>query len=54
VADTRKAQAGLGLSMPVPWRLGVARLAHWLAETRDLDAPLDRRDELVVPQAASA
>jgi CDP-paratose 2-epimerase len=36
VADTRAAEAALGLSPKVPWRDGVARLAHWLAEERGL------------------
>jgi CDP-paratose 2-epimerase len=31
VADTRAAQAVLGLGPKVPWRTGVARLAAWLA-----------------------
>jgi CDP-paratose 2-epimerase len=36
VADTRKAQAELGLGTPMAWREGVAGLAEWLAEARDL------------------
>jgi CDP-paratose 2-epimerase len=36
VADTRAAEAALGLSQKVPWRDGVAALAHWLAEERGL------------------
>ena len=36
VADTRAAQAALGLGLRVPWRDGVARLASWLAEERGL------------------
>ncbi|SDA30911.1 SDR family NAD(P)-dependent oxidoreductase [Sphingomonas sp. NFR15] len=36
VADTRAAQATLGLGAPTPWREGVARLAHWLAAERGL------------------
>ena len=34
VADARAAQAALGLSPAVPWRVGVARLAEWLRESR--------------------
>ncbi|MBV8970734.1 MAG: NAD-dependent epimerase/dehydratase family protein [Sphingomonadaceae bacterium] len=40
VADTRAATAALGLGARVPWRDGVARLAHWLAAERGL--PLAR------------
>ncbi|HEX8401643.1 MAG TPA: SDR family NAD(P)-dependent oxidoreductase [Allosphingosinicella sp.] len=36
VADTRAAQAALGLSPAVPWKQGVAALAEWLRETRGL------------------
>lgn len=36
VADTRAAQAALGLSARKPWRQGVADLAHWLAGERGL------------------
>lgn len=36
VADTGKARAALGLATPTGWRDGVARLARWLAEERDL------------------
>ncbi|AOH86255.1 CDP-paratose 2-epimerase [Sphingomonas panacis] len=36
VADTRAAQAALGLGATVPWREGVARLAQWLATERGL------------------
>ena len=36
VADTRAAEAALGLAPRVPWRDGVAALAGWLAETRGL------------------
>jgi len=36
VADTRAAQATLGLGATVPWREGVARLAQWLAAERGL------------------
>lgn len=36
VADTRAAQQALDLSPKVPWRDGVAALAHWLAEERGL------------------
>ena len=37
VADTRAAERELGLSGKVPWRVGVARLARWLAEQRGLE-----------------
>ena len=36
VADTRAAEAALGLSPKVGWQAGVARLARWLAEERGL------------------
>lgn len=36
VADTRAAEAALGLGPRLPWRDGVARLAGWLAEERRL------------------
>ncbi len=39
VADTRAAQAALGLGKAVPWREGVERLAGWLAEERGVDLP---------------
>lgn len=42
VADARAAQAALGLGARVPWRQGVERLAHWLAEARGLSMPLPR------------
>jgi CDP-paratose 2-epimerase len=48
VADTRAAEAALGLSAKVPWQDGVARLAAWLAEARGL--PLDR----AVPRGVAA
>ena len=37
VADTRAAEAALGLGPKLPWREGVARLAAWLADARGLD-----------------
>lgn len=40
VADTRAAQAALGLGPKVPWRDGVAALARWLAEERGINAPI--------------
>jgi CDP-paratose 2-epimerase len=43
VADTRAAEAALGLGAKLPWRDGVARLARWLAETRGL--PLGLTEE---------
>ena len=36
VSDTRRAALELGLRPPVPWRTGVAALAHWLAGERGL------------------
>ena len=36
VADTRSAEAALGLGPKVPWMDGVARLARWLADARGL------------------
>ena len=36
VADTRRADADLGLSPAKGWREGVAELAAWLAEARGL------------------
>lgn len=39
VADTRLAREALGLGAKVPWRIGVARLACWLAEERRLPPP---------------
>jgi CDP-paratose 2-epimerase len=36
VADTRAAKTALGLGATVPWRTGVAQLAHWLADQRGL------------------
>jgi len=52
VADTRNAEAALGLSPKVPWRDGVAALAHWLAEERELGwtlAPTAEPARLKVP-----
>ena len=46
VADTRSVRQTLGLKAPRPWREGVAKLAGWLAQERDLplgsEAPLLR------------
>ncbi|MDB5688339.1 MAG: family NAD(P)-dependent oxidoreductase [Sphingomonas bacterium] len=39
VADTRAAEAALGLGPKVPWREGVATLARWLAEVRGIALP---------------
>ena len=39
VADTRAAEAALGLGSRRPWRDGVARLATWLAEQRGIALP---------------
>jgi len=40
VADTRAAEAALGLSAKVPWREGVASLARWLAAERGFNHPI--------------
>jgi CDP-paratose 2-epimerase len=40
VADTRAAEAALGLGPKVDWRDGVAELARWLAQERGFAAPL--------------
>ena len=40
VADTRAAEAALGLRPKVPWRQGVAELAAWLAAERRLNLPI--------------
>ncbi len=42
VADTRAAQAALGLAPKVDWREGVANLARWLASERRLNLPVER------------
>ena len=42
VADTRAAQAALGLAPKVDWREGVANLARWLAAERRLNLPIER------------
>ncbi|HEX8447190.1 MAG TPA: SDR family NAD(P)-dependent oxidoreductase [Sphingomonas sp.] len=44
VADTRRAQAALGLRDRVAWQTGVARLAQWLSESRGLNWPIVRAD----------
>ena len=41
VADTRAAEAALGLGPKVPWREGVATLARWLAAERRLNLPIE-------------
>ncbi len=43
VADTRAADAALGLSPKVAWRDGVAHLARWLATERGLNHPIGER-----------
>jgi CDP-paratose 2-epimerase len=40
VADTRAAEAALGLGAKVDWRRGVANLARWLAQERGINAPI--------------
>ena len=42
VADTRAAEAALGLARKVDWREGVAELARWLANERRLNLPIGR------------
>jgi CDP-paratose 2-epimerase len=37
VADTHAAEKALGLGRKVPWRVGVERLARWLADARGLE-----------------
>jgi len=49
VADTRRADAALGLPPRTPWREGLRNLAHWLSEARGL--PLASADRQ--PQAAA-
>ena len=41
VADTRAAEAALGLVPKTPWREGVANLACWLAAERRLNLPIE-------------
>jgi len=41
VADTRAADAALGLGVKLGWREGVARLARWLAAERRLNLAVD-------------
>ena len=40
VADTRAAEAELGLGAKMPWREGVANLARWLAAERGFNHPI--------------
>jgi CDP-paratose 2-epimerase len=40
VADTRAAEAALGIGAKVPWREGVAALARWLADARGINWPI--------------
>jgi len=54
VADTRAVRTALGLSRPTPWRLGVARLAQWLADERGLGIEVARSPALNEPAAAAA
>jgi CDP-paratose 2-epimerase len=44
VADTRAAQAALGLPPRRDWRDGVAALARWLAQARGINMPVGRRN----------
>ena len=52
VADTRAAKSALGLGATVPWRTGIARLAHWLAAERGIILP--EQQDRVVPLRARA
>ncbi|WP_242097527.1 NAD-dependent epimerase/dehydratase family protein [Sphingomonas sp. CROZ-RG-20F-R02-07] len=45
VADTRKAEAALGLAPKVAWTDGVANLARWLATERQLNLPVGQAME---------
>ncbi len=47
VADTRAAQAALGLAPRRNWQDGVAALAHWLAGVRGINMPIARPAERV-------
>jgi len=40
VSDTRLATRDLSLRSPMPWRQGIAALAHWLQEERGLGRPV--------------
>jgi CDP-paratose 2-epimerase len=51
VADTRKARGALGLTAPVPWRDGVARLAEWLESERRPAKPVPPRAALEAAEA---
>ena len=42
VADTRAAQAALGIAPRRGWRDGVEALAHWLADVRGINMPIGR------------
>ncbi|HEU0066290.1 MAG TPA: SDR family NAD(P)-dependent oxidoreductase [Sphingomonas sp.] len=51
VADTRAAQAALGLPPRTDWREGVARLARWLAEERGIALPATAQADRAVQPA---
>jgi CDP-paratose 2-epimerase len=53
VADSRAARHALGLSEAVPWKLGVARLAEWLRETRAAPSPRAPADPALVAEGAA-
>ena len=53
VADTRSADAALGLSAKVGWRDGVADLARWLAAERRLNLPVATVEPVLRQAAAS-
>ncbi|EQB12939.1 SDR family NAD(P)-dependent oxidoreductase [Novosphingobium lindaniclasticum] len=54
VADTRAASQALQLAPSRPWRDGVARLAHWLADERGIPLPAAGHVDLRVQQAAAS
>ena len=53
VADTRAAEAALGLGPKVAWREGVAQLAGWLATERRLNLPVPSMDRAEPARMAS-
>ena len=46
VADTRAAEAALGLDAKLPWRDGVTRLARWLAAERGINSAIPNEVDL--------
>ena len=53
VADTRMAEAALGLGPRIGWREGVTRLADWLARERGLESPVPETQP-VMPMVRAA